>query len=80
MFLPTLFITAVFASGVHPTPLDNGPFLVTISETEHVIGNSIWNITIGQTYGTKLYYKDKDLVGNAAGHYVSYSVYLPYVI
>lgn len=38
-----------------------------------VIGNDIWNITIGQTYGTKLYYKDHDLVGNAVGHYVSYS-------
>jgi rhamnogalacturonan endolyase len=50
-----------------------GPFLKTINETAHIIGNDIWNVTIGQTYGTKLFYKNRDCVGNATGHYVSYS-------
>lgn len=50
-----------------------GPFLNTLSDTEHVIGNDLWNVTIGRTYGTKLFYKNHDCVGSAAGHYVSYS-------
>ncbi|PBP19949.1 putative rhamnogalacturonan lyase [Diplocarpon rosae] len=49
-----------------------GPFFMEISTTEHVIGNDLWNITIGTRYGTKLYYKGRDLVGKGAGHYVSY--------
>jgi rhamnogalacturonan endolyase len=54
------------------------PFFITLSDTEHVIGNDLWNITIGRTYGTKLFYKNKDIVGNAAGHYLSYSISPPY--
>lgn len=50
-----------------------GPFLRSIDESTHIIGNDLWNITIGRTFGTKLYYKDQDLIGNAWGHYVSYS-------
>lgn len=54
-----------------------GPFLKTVSESEHIIGNDLWNITIGRQYGTKLYYKDHDLVGETTGHYVSYSMHRP---
>ena len=48
------------------------PFL-QINNGSWVIGNDLWNITIGHTYGTKLYYKNHDLVGDAVGHYVSYN-------
>jgi rhamnogalacturonan endolyase len=49
------------------------PFLIAIDNETHVIGNDIWNVTIGRTYGNRLFYKGIDLVGNATGHYVSYS-------
>lgn len=49
------------------------PFLIAIDKQTHVIGNDIWNVTIGRAYGTRLFYKGIDLVGNATGHYVSYS-------
>ncbi|KAE9362659.1 polysaccharide lyase family 4 protein [Stipitochalara longipes BDJ] len=50
-----------------------GPFFLKVNPIEHVIGNDIWNITIGPTYGTKLFYKNKDIVGDAQGHYLSYN-------
>jgi rhamnogalacturonan endolyase len=50
-----------------------GPFLKTISATEHILGNDIWNVTVGELYGKKLFYKNHDCVGNAVGHYASYS-------
>ncbi|KAK6003425.1 hypothetical protein QM012_009196 [Aureobasidium pullulans] len=37
------------------------------------IGNDVWNMTQEHIYGSKLYYKGTDLVGQAAGHYVSYN-------
>lgn len=37
------------------------------------MGNDVWNMTQGRQYGVKLYYKDHDCVGDAVGHYVSYS-------
>jgi rhamnogalacturonan endolyase len=50
------------------------PFLIKINDQTHVIGNDIWNLTIGPSFGKKLYYKGVDLVGRAAsGHYASYS-------
>jgi hypothetical protein len=49
------------------------PFLKRIDNQTHIIGNDIWNLTIGEHFGTKLWYKGHDLVGNASGHYVSYS-------
>ncbi|KAI9738374.1 MAG: hypothetical protein M1834_008877 [Cirrosporium novae-zelandiae] len=48
----------------------SGPFLQTVDSSSWVIGNDLWNITIGKYYGTKLYYKDNDLIGDAYGHYV----------
>ena len=38
-----------------------------------IIGNDVWNMTQERIYGSKLYYKDQELVGEATGHYVSYS-------
>jgi hypothetical protein len=61
-----------FFGGVSAWP--SGPFFLQLNDTEYVIGNDIWNITIGPTFGTKLYYKGKDIVGNAVGHYSSYSM------
>jgi rhamnogalacturonan endolyase len=49
------------------------PFLISVDNHTHIIGNDIWNVTIGRDFGTKLFYKGIDLVGNASGHYVSYS-------
>ncbi|KAF2754441.1 putative rhamnogalacturonase [Pseudovirgaria hyperparasitica] len=51
-----------------------GPFLQILNATHSVIGNDHWNVTQGFAYATKLYHKNQDLVGNAVGHYVSYSL------
>lgn len=51
-----------------------GPFLTAVDSQTWIIGNEIWNMTQGPKYGVKLYYKDHDCVGNAVGHYVSYSM------
>jgi hypothetical protein len=67
----SLFAVAILA--VIQRAQGKGPFLQTINATQHIIGNDLWNITIGSTYGTKLYYKGHDCVGQAVGHYVSYS-------
>lgn len=50
-----------------------GPFLKQLNGTSWVIGNDHWNMTQGRQYGTKLYWKGKDLVDEAVGHYVSYN-------
>lgn len=49
------------------------PYLVNVDNETAIIGNDLWNATIGRQYGTKLFYKGKDRVGEAVGHYVSYS-------
>lgn len=56
------------------------PFLIKVNNETAIIGNDLWNATIGRQYGTKLMYKGVDLVGNAVGHYVSYSQLSPIVI
>lgn len=50
-----------------------GPFLEQVDNQTWIIGNEIWNLTQEVTYGVKLYYQDHDCVGDAVGHYVSYS-------
>lgn len=51
----------------------SGPFLESLgSGTGWIIGNDLWNITIGETYGTKLFFQGQDLIGNAVGHYSGY--------
>lgn len=49
------------------------PFLIKISNTTHVIGNGIWNVTIVGGFGRKLYYRNTELVGRSTGHYSSLS-------
>jgi rhamnogalacturonan endolyase len=51
----------------------SGPFLTDAGNSTWVIGNELWNLTQGQQYATKLYYMNHDCVGDAVGHYVSYS-------
>lgn len=55
---------------------DRKSFLKEIDASTWVIGNDLWNVTQGRQYAKKLYYQGKDLVGDAWGHYVSYSMYL----
>lgn len=57
-----------------PSKSATGPFLTQVDNTTWVLGNEIWNVTQEQTYGVKLMYKEKDCVGEAVGHYVSYSM------
>lgn len=72
--LASLLVSTVSSSYILPAkPATVGPFLKQLNGSTWVIGNELWNVTQGQTYGTKLYYKDHDCVGDAAGHYVSYS-------
>jgi rhamnogalacturonan endolyase len=48
-------------------------FLEDNGDGTWIIGNDVWNVTQEKIYGSKLYYKDQELVGEATGHYVSYS-------
>jgi len=49
------------------------PFLTPLnSSVGWIIGNDLWNITINQSYGKKLFYKNHDLIGDAVGHYAGY--------
>jgi rhamnogalacturonan endolyase len=48
-------------------------FLQELGNSTWVIGNDVWNVTQNRQYANKLWYKGKDRVGNAVGHYVSYS-------
>jgi rhamnogalacturonan endolyase len=50
-----------------------GPFLTQVGNFSWIIGNEVWNMTQGQIYGVSLNYKNRDCVGKAVGHYVSYS-------
>jgi rhamnogalacturonan endolyase len=50
-------------------------FLRELGNSTWIIGNEIWNVTQNRQYANKLWYRGKDRVGNAVGHYVSYSTY-----
>ena len=50
-------------------------FLKELGNSTWVIGNGIWNVTQNRQYANQLWYKGKDRVGDAVGHYVSYSMY-----
>lgn len=69
--LSLLLLSSVGVGGVAAA---GEPFLKSIDAKTHVIGNDLWNLTVGEHFGTKLWYKGYDLVGNASGHYVSYSM------
>ncbi|KAH0033422.1 polysaccharide lyase family 4 protein, partial [Aureobasidium melanogenum] len=62
----TLLLVGVSHAKPHGFLKDNG-------NGAWIIGNDVWNMTQEQIYGSKLYYKDRELVGQAAGHYVSYN-------
>jgi len=57
--------------GVNAAP--GQPFLINVNNSTAIIGNDLWNVTLGPQYGKKLFYKGADRVGRAVGHYVSYS-------
>lgn len=57
-----------------PSKHASGPFLTQIDNSTWILGNEIWNVTQQQTYGVKLMYNGRDCVGEAVGHYVSYSM------
>ncbi|OLN96364.1 Rhamnogalacturonate lyase 1 [Colletotrichum chlorophyti] len=71
----SLFAAALtgLVSDAFAAPAKAEPFLKQINNQTWIIGNDVWNMTQGLQYGVKLYYKDRDLVGNAVGHYVSYN-------
>lgn len=66
----SLFLGATFAA---PAAELVKPFLIPrTATTGWVIGNGLWNITIGDVYGKKLFYGGRDLIGDAVGHYSGY--------
>jgi rhamnogalacturonan endolyase len=69
--LATLLVGSV--SALPSTGPTQGPFFKQVDNQTWIIGNEVWNMTQGPTFGTKLYYKDHDCVGDAVGHYASYS-------
>lgn len=71
----SLFVAALggLVSNALAAPTQAEPFLTQIDNQTWIIGNDVWNMTQGLKYGVKLNYKNRDLVGNAVGHYVSYS-------
>lgn len=69
----SLLLAGVLARAYPLVERASGPFLSQIDNQTWVIGNELWNLTQQRTYGVKLFYKERDLVGDAVGHYVSYS-------
>lgn len=70
----TVLLLAGVLTRAHPlAERAAGPFLSQVDNQTWVIGNELWNLTQQRTYGVKLFYKESDLVGDAVGHYVSYS-------
>lgn len=68
----TTSISALSSESSHGTS-SAAPFLNQLDNQTWVIGNGVWNVTQGPKYGVKLFYKNHDCVGDAVGHYVSYS-------
>lgn len=72
------FGLAAFASSSLAAPLEERAkqpksFFKEVGNSTWVIGNDVWNVTQNLQYANKLWYKGKDRVGQAVGHYVSYS-------
>ncbi|KAH7104347.1 polysaccharide lyase family 4 protein [Auriculariales sp. MPI-PUGE-AT-0066] len=51
----------------------NGPFLQTVDTQTWIIGNEVWNMTQKGTYGSPLWFQQRNCVGAAKGHYLSAS-------
>lgn len=79
--LPNLCVLVAVAAGIIQAAPSSGfdsatpPFLQQLDNQTWMIGNGIWNVTQQVTYGVQLYYKGQDCVGDAVGHYVSYSTF-----
>jgi rhamnogalacturonan endolyase len=76
---PLLVLTSLLASVAKARPDDSAnattePFVTQLDNETWVIGNDVWNMTQQRTYGVKLMYNGRDCVGEAVGHYVSYSM------
>jgi rhamnogalacturonan endolyase len=71
-----LAVVSALVGAVYSLPTERAtePFLTQIDEDTWLIGNDLWNMTQQRTFGVKLMYKGKDCVGEAVGHYVSYSM------
>lgn len=70
---PWLSLLLATADAASNTTTSLGPFLKPLeSATGWIIGNAHWNITIGDVYGTQLFFKGRDLIGDAVGHYSGY--------
>lgn len=73
-----LLSLAALASAALAAPLEERAkqpksFFKEVGNSTWVIGNDVWNVTQNLQYATQLWYKGKDRVGQAVGHYVSYS-------
>ena len=73
-----LLSLAALASSTFAAPLEERAkqpksFFKEVGNSTWVIGNDVWNVTQNVQYANKLWYKGKDRVGQAVGHYVSYS-------
>jgi len=68
---------AVLAAASPVEQLKPKSFFKALGNSTWVIGNDVWNVTQNRQYADKLWYKGKDRVGKAVGHYVSYSTSLP---
>jgi rhamnogalacturonan endolyase len=68
-------VAPVAAAPVADAPSSKQPksFLKELGNSTWVIGNEIWNVTQNRQYANQLWYKGIDRVGEAVGHYVSYS-------
>ncbi len=68
-----LSIAASLIGAVPTKSRELSPFFSQVDNQTWLIGNEVWNLTQGPKYGVQLFYKDHDCVGDAVGHYVSYS-------
>jgi rhamnogalacturonan endolyase len=66
-------VSTAFAAPLEERAKKPKSFLTEVGNSTWVIGNDVWNVTQNLKYANKLWYKGKDRVGKAVGHYVSYS-------
>jgi rhamnogalacturonan endolyase len=69
----TALASSTFAAPLEERAKQPKSFFKEVGNSTWVIGNDVWNVTQNLQYANKLWYKGKDRVGQAVGHYVSYS-------
>jgi rhamnogalacturonan endolyase len=72
-FVQILGFAAVVAAAPSANSKQPKSFLKELGNSTWVLGNEIWNVTQNRQYADQLWYKGKDRVGDAVGHYVSYN-------